>query len=242
MKINRSFIASYLLTAFAALVIIMISSLLEACQKELTFNFEYVDLKLIGEDFVSPIQVVSSHHSERLYVVDQIGKIWVIDRHGYKRPKPFLDISSKLVKLNSAYDERGLLGLALHPEFKNNGRFFIYYQLPPRSGGPTHGTPWNNLSRISEFTVFPDTLRADLNTEKVILEWDDPQFNNNGGTLAFGPDGYLYISIGDGGGVNDIGPGHVEDWYTVNRGGNAQDIETNLLGKILCIDIDAGNP
>jgi hypothetical protein len=244
MRSSRSIIFSHFLTVFAVLgtVILLSTVLLQGCQKEINYNFNSVDLKLIAEDFVSPIQVAASHHSERLYVVDQIGKIWVIDRNGYKRPTPFLDISSKLVNLNPAYDERGLLGLALHPEFKTNGRFFIYYQLPPRAGGPTPGASWNNLSRISEFTVLPNVLRADLSTEKVILQWDDPQFNHNGGTLAFGHDGYLYISIGDGGGANDTGPGHVDDWYTVNSGGNAQNIEANFLGKILCIDIDAGDP
>jgi glucose/arabinose dehydrogenase len=242
MRSNRPVIASHLVIVFTALGIIFLSTLLKACQKELHFDFNAVDLQLIGEDFVSPVQVVSSHHSERLYVVDQIGKIWIIDRKGYQRPKPFLDLTSKLITLDPAYDERGLLGLALHPEFKRNGRFYVYYQLPPQPGGPTHGTLWNNRSRISEFTVLPDVLRADMSSERIILEWDDPQFNHNGGALAFGHDGYLYISIGDGGGTNDTGPGHVEDWYTVNSGGNAQNIEENFLGKILCIDVDGADP
>jgi glucose/arabinose dehydrogenase len=236
MRVDRLIIASHVG------ILILSTVLLQGCQKELNFDYKSIHLKLIAEDFVSPVHLVASHHSERLYVVDQIGKVWVVDRQGYKRPTPFLDISSRLVSLNAAYDERGLIGFALHPEFKTNGRFFVYYQLPPRSGGPNHGTTWNNLSRISEFTVLPDVLRADLSTEKIILEWDDPQFNHNGGALAFGHDNYLYIAIGDGGGAGDTGPGHVNDWYTVNTGGNAQDIEANFLGKILCIDIDGGDP
>lgn len=216
--------------------------LLQGCQKELSFDMGAVDIKLIAEDLVSPIQIVTTKKSNRLYIVDQIGKVWVIDGSGDKRPVPLLDISSKLVSLNPAFDERGLLSLALHPDFANNGRIFIYYQLPPRAGGPAPGVSWNNLSRISEFTVSLNELTADLNSEKVILEWDDPQFNHNGGTLLFGYDNYLYISIGDGGGANDTGPGHVEDWYPTNAGGNAQDIESNFLGKILRIDIDAASP
>jgi glucose/arabinose dehydrogenase len=245
MRINQSNVTSHLIHTFTVLgtVVLLSTLILPGCQKDAKEpNLNAVDLQLIAEDFVSPIQVTSSHNSERLYVVDQIGKVWVIDRNGYKRPTPMLDISSRLVTLNPSYDERGLLGIALHPEFKTNGRFFVYYQVPPRAGGPVPGASWNNLSRISEFKVLPDVLRADMNSERIILEWDDPQSNHNGGTLLFGLDDYLYISIGDGGRANDTGPGHVDDWYLVNGGGNAQNIEANFLGKILRIDVDAGNP
>lgn len=244
MKVNLPGITSQLIPALSKLGVFMLLCVpfLPGCQKVNDPNLNAVDMELFAEDFVSPIQVASTHNSERLYVVDQIGKIWVIDRNGFKRPTPFLDISSKLVSLNPDYDERGLLGVAFHENFKTNGRFFVYYQLPPRAGGPVPGATWNNLSRVAEFNVLPDLQRADPNSEKVILEWDDPQSNHNGGTLAFGHDHYLYISIGDGGGANDVGPGHSNDWYTVNAGGNAQNLEDNFLGKILCIDIDAGSP
>ena len=99
--------------------------LMQSCQKSLEHDFNSIELKLFAEDFVSPIQVASSHNSQRLYVVDQIGKIWTIDKDGYKRPTPFLDISSKIVSLNPDGDERGLLGVAFHEDFKTNGRFFI---------------------------------------------------------------------------------------------------------------------
>ena len=240
MRINPSKITSHLKSAFTVSLFILL--ILPGCQKNNEPNLNAVDLQLIAEDFVSPIQVVATHHSERIFVVDQIGKVWVVDGNGYKRPTPLLDISSKLVTLNPAYDERGLLGISLHEDFKINGRMFVYYQVPPRAGGPVPGASWNNLSRISEFKVSLETLRADINSEKIILEWDDPQPNHNGGTLALGLDDFLYISIGDGGGANDVGPGHINDWYLVNGGGNAQNIEDNFLGKILRIDIESGNP
>ena len=148
-----------------------------------------------------------------------------------------------MVPLNPGYDERGLLGFAFHPDYKTNGRFFIYYTLPPRPGGPTPVNNWNNLSRISEYRVSGGNPNmADMGSEKIILEMDDPQSNHNGGTIAFGPDNYLYIAIGDGGGANDVGPGHVEDWYPVNAGGNGQDIEANLFGNILRLDVNGGAP
>jgi hypothetical protein len=81
-----------------------------------------------------------------------------------------------------------------------------------------------------------------MSSERILLELDDPQSNHNGGTLVFGPDGYLYISIGDGGGANDTNNGHVADWYLANNGGNGQDVEANLFGNILRIDINSGNP
>lgn len=202
-----------------------------------------VDIKLIADNLVSPIGVVAvPDNSKRLFVIDQVGKIWIIDGDGNKLTTPFLDISGKLVPLSAGYDERGLLGLAFHPDYKSNGRFFIYYQMLPRPGGPQAGANWNNLSRISEFKVSANPNVADMTNEKTILEWDDPQSNHNGGTIAFGPDHFLYIAIGDGGAANDVAPGHVEDWYAANAGGNGQDIESNLFGNILRLDINNGNP
>ncbi len=200
-----------------------------------------VDIQLITEGLVSPVAVVAaSDDDKRLFVVDQIGKIWIIDRHGNRLPTPFLDISTKLVTLNPNFDERGLLGLAFHPRYKHNGKFYVYYSAPRRAGGPAPGVLWNNLIRLSEFQVSAGNENtADVSSERFILELDDPQGNHNGGTIAFGPkDGYLYIAIGDGGGANDTPVGHVPDWYLPNAGGNGQDIEANLFGNILRIDVN----
>jgi glucose/arabinose dehydrogenase len=202
------------------------------------------NLQLVTDNLVSPLSVVEPPDaSKRLFIVDQSGKVWIIDANGTKLSAPFLDITSKMVSLSPAYDERGLLSLAFHPNFKTNGKFYVFYTAPPNAGGPQPGSNWNNLTRISEFRVSASNANlADLTTERVILEADHPQSNHNGGTVAFGPDGYLYISIGDGGNKDDVGPGHLPDWYTVNAGGNAQNLTANLMGKILRIDVNNGNP
>ena len=202
-----------------------------------------MDLLLIAENLSSPIGLVPSpDDSGNLYVIDQVGKVWIINDSGTLLQEPFLDVTNRMVPLNTNYDERGLLGLAFHPEYSTNGRIFVYYTAPPNAGGPGEG--WNNISRISEFTVSatnPDQVNQ--GSEKIILEIDQPQGNHQGGTIAFSPeDNYLYISIGDGGAANDVAPGHVTDWYEANEGGNGQDIEANLLGNILRIDVDSGDP
>ncbi len=201
-----------------------------------------IGLGLVAKGFTAPVRVVAApDDSGRLFVVDQIGQIWVIARDGTLLQEPFLDIAARLVELSPGFDDRGLLGLAFHPEYPQNGRFFVYYSTPLREGAPQG---FDHTSRISEFSVSsqnPD--RADPGSERIILEVDQPQSLHNGGTLLFGPeDGFLYISLGDGGAANDAGFGHVADWYQFNEGGNGQDVTQNLLGSILRIDVDSGDP
>lgn len=201
------------------------------------------DLRMVADNMVSPIALdAPPDDSKRLFVVDQVGKVWIIRADGTRSSSPFMDISSKMVTLNGGYDERGLLGFTFHPDFKTNGKFYVFYSAPPHAGGPEPGSSWDNLVRVSEFKVNGDGSQADMGSERVILEVDHPQSNHNGGTLAFGPDGYLYISIGDGGNKDDIGAGHVDDWYTANAGGNGQDLYHNLLGNVLRIDVNSGTP
>jgi glucose/arabinose dehydrogenase len=225
--------------------LILLCFLFTACKKnDDTVAATKVDIQQVGGAFVSPIGLVAApDNSGRLFVIDQVGKIWIIESSGNQLPTPFMDVSSMLVTLSPGYDERGLLGLAFHPQFTTNRKFYIYYQLPPRPGGPTPTTSWNNFSRISEFQASAANNNiADMSTERILLEMDDPQSNHNGGTLAFGADGYLYIAIGDGGAANDVAPGHVDDWYVANAGGNGQDVDANLFGNILRIDVNSGSP
>jgi glucose/arabinose dehydrogenase len=200
-----------------------------------------VGLQSVAEGLTSPVTLTSpGDGSGRLFVVDQAGLIRVLMPDGTLRPEPFLDLRARMVALMPGFDERGLLGLAFHPQYAANGRFFVYYSAPLRAGGPAG---FNHTSHISEFHVSADPNRADPASERIVLQVDEPQFNHNGGTLLFGPDdGDLYISLGDGGGANDVGLGHVADWYADNAGGNGQDVTQNLLGSILRIDVDAGTP
>ena len=92
-------------------------------------------LEVVAEGLVSPLTLSEAPDgSKRLFIVDQVGKIWILDSAGNQIPEPLIDLSSKLTPLNSGYDEKGLLGLAFDPNFKDNGRFFVYYTAPPRAG------------------------------------------------------------------------------------------------------------
>jgi glucose/arabinose dehydrogenase len=201
-----------------------------------------VGVRTIAEGLTSPVAMATpGDGSGRLFVADQVGLIRVLDADGTLRPEPFLDLRSRMVTLMLGFDERGLLGLAFHPQFASNGRFFVYYSAPLRPGGPAG---FNHTSHISEFRVSAsDPNRADPASERILLQVDEPQFNHNAGAIVFGPDdGHLYIALGDGGGANDVGLGHVSDWFADNGGGNGQDVTSNLLGSVLRIDVDGGSP
>lgn len=182
-------------------------------------------LELITSRLKAPTVLTNAGDStNRIFIAEQTGKIKIIE-NGKLLSTPFLDLSEKMVKINSIYDERGLIGLAFHPSYETNGRFFVYYSAPKTGLGISHE------SIIAEYHVSSDPNIADPNSEKIIYRVDQPEENHNGGQLAFGPDGYLYIGLGDGGGAGDR-HGAI---------GNGQDINTSL-GKILRIDVDTQTP
>src|SRR5688572_7016543 len=159
-----------------------------------------VTLDLIAEGLVSPLVVMESpDNSGRLFIVDQGGQIYII-KNGTRVAQPFLDISGKLVPRESPQDERGLLGLAFHPEFANNGRFFVFYSGPLSPTGPAG---WDHTNHVAEYATTVGADQANPASERILLSMDHPQSNHNAGMVAFGNDGYLYISVGDGGGAND---------------------------------------
>lgn len=199
-------------------------------------------LKLVAEGLTSPVTLAEApDESGMIFIADQTGEVRVMNANGELQQEPFLDISDKIVPLEDHYDERGLLGLAFHPQYKTNGKFYVYYSAPLRPEAPDG---YDHTSHLAEYQVSAaDPLKANPGSERILLQVDQPQTNHNAGTLAFGPtDGNLYISIGDGGNRDDQGLGHVDDWYEANVGGNGQDITQNLLGDILRIDVNGGDP
>src|SRR5690606_41617268 len=148
-----------------------------------------IDIELFKSGFAEPCNIQHAN-DERRFVVEQGGRMMIIQGDGTVNTTPFLDISGQV----SSGGERGLLGLAFHPDYANNGYFFVYYTKP------------NGDSQISRFSVDsgnPDL--ADVNSELPIIDYSQPFSNHNGGCLAFGPDGYLYIASGDGGSGGDPG-------------------------------------
>ena len=174
----------------------------------------------------------------QLFVTDQDGILWRINLATGQKAI-FLDVSDRLVSLGvggpGTFDERGLLGVAFHPGFATNGLLYTYTSEPV--DGPADfstmpaGTTANHQSVVLEWQV-PNPCNAtsvvDPATARELLRIDEPQFNHDGGALAFGPDGHLYVSLGDGGAADDQGVGHVE-------GGNGQ-APDNILGSIIRID------
>ena len=167
--------------------------------------------------FVRPVALKEpSDGSKRLFLVEQDGRISILpkDRNG-KQTNLFLDITARKPHVDN---EEGLLSLAFHPRFKSNGKFYVYYnQQSPRR------------SVISEFQVSKaDPMKADPGSERILLEVAQPYGNHKGGDVHFGPDGYLYITLGDGGLARD-------------PHGNGQNLMA-LLGKILRIDVNGNLP
>jgi glucose/arabinose dehydrogenase len=144
-------------------------------------------LEKIAEGVTSPVAFAhAGDGSGRIFIVEQPGRI-VVMKNGKAAPKPFLDLGGRVERLGENYSEKGLLGLAFHPDYENNGRFFVYYSSPARKGGVDH------VAVLAEYKASGDQAQM---AEKVLLRVDQPESNHNGGQLAFGPDGYLYLASG----------------------------------------------
>uniref|UniRef100_A0A8C8AAY9 HHIP like 2 n=1 Tax=Otus sunia TaxID=257818 RepID=A0A8C8AAY9_9STRI len=170
------------------------------------------------------LMVHANDHTHRMFIAEQVGVVWVYLPDGSRLEEPFLDIKSIVLATPWIGDERGFLGMAFHPKYKYNGKFYIYYSYMDK----------NRVEkiRISELKVLAsDANKADPRSERNLLELEEPAANHNGGQLLFGVDGYMYLFTGDGGKAGD----------PFGKFGNAQNKST-LLGKVLRIDVDGKNP
>ena len=168
-------------------------------------------LKPVASGFAKPLYLTHAH-DQRLFVVQQAGQIMIIEG-GVTRPTPFLDIKTRV---GSNGNEQGLLSVAFHPNYQKNGLFYVNY------------TNLEGSTTIARYHVSADPNVADEISEQILLTIPQPYSNHNGGHILFGPDGYLYIGMGDGGAAND-------------PHNNGQSLNT-LLGKILRLDVDTGSP
>jgi glucose/arabinose dehydrogenase len=173
-----------------------------------------IELRPFAVGFDKPIFLTHANDgSGRLYVVEQTGRIRLLANNGSASQNVFIDLSHKL---KSSRGEMGLLGLAFHPKYKTNGFFFVNY------------TSIDMKDTVARYSAFPDKTKGNPSSEAMILAIPDPASNHNGGMLAFGPDGYLYIGTGDGGGRDDT--------FKTSRD------PSSLLAKMLRIDVDKSAP
>jgi glucose/arabinose dehydrogenase len=172
-----------------------------------------LEATLVVSGFNQPVAIANAGDA-RMFVVERLGLIRIVNSSNVIRATPFLNLTTIV---DASGGEQGLLGMAFHPDYATNGYFYVHYTRDP---GPSL-----DRSRVSRFRVGAGTPNiADAGSELVLMEFEQPFANHNGGDLQFGPDGYLYIASGDGG-----------------SGGDPQDNgqkTTTLLGKILRIDVD----
>ena len=196
------------LQVIALVSVIMISCSPQPVQHDTTAN----SLVPFAKGVNKPV-CISNCGDSRLFITDQTGYIWIIDSAGHVNPQPFLDIHER-VKYGG---EQGLLGLAFNPQYASNRYFYVHYV---GVGDSIH------ISRFNVSSVDPG--HADPQSEFKLMTIFHPFTNHNGGDLQFGPDGFLYSGLGDGGSAGDPG----------NRAQNLSE----YLGKLLRIDVNHGNP
>lgn len=191
-----------------------------------------VETVVDDERLVSPLGLeVANGENDYHYIVDRLGQVYVQGDDGLNS-EPFIDISDRLAEISG---EMGLLGMAFHPDYQNTRKFYLRYSAPRREGTPES---YSHTEVLAEYDAHENGLSAITDSERTILEIPSPQDTHNSGAILFGPDDYLYIGMGDGGGGGDTATNHASDWYDRNDGGNGQDVTENLLGSILRINVD----
>lgn len=205
---------------------------------------EAAELQPLADSFAAPIGLADPDDGTgRLFVQEQHGVVLILDAAGERADAPLLDIRDRILPLEEGFEERGLLGFALHPDWPASGRVYALYTAPLRPGAPAG---WNHTKRLSEFTLPPGAESVDPATERVLIEIDWPSRKHNGGALVFDPEGRLLVGLGDGGGAHGVGPNVLWSAFDVPAeqlywDRLAQDV-TSLYGSILRIDVDRGFP
>lgn len=188
-------------------------------QKNIAIPAISLSVKAIASGIQAPTAMVFPDN-QHAWITEQSGKVRVIE-NGKLLVDPLIDVASKMFKLSNGYEERGLLGITVNPQFKINKKVYLYYDRSSSLGS-------NHTGVLAEYKFSEATRKMDLNSERIILTVEEPDGNHNGGCIQFGPDGYLYLSLGDGGGQGD----------QHGKIGNGQDM-TSWHGKILRIDVDS---
>lgn len=191
-----------------------------------------VSLELLADGFVYPTDMVEAPDgSKRLFVTDQPGTIYTVDKETGETSVA-VDLSDEVLDVYGSFSERGLLGIACHPDFEDNGRVFVRYSAPQTEEDPSAAS---HAEVLTELTA--DGAEIDPDSERELLRVPQPRNIHQGGSVLFGPDGYLYLTFGDGGATFD----HLESsWFDANpgMGAHSQTTQDNLLGSVLRIDVD----
>lgn len=176
--------------------------------------------QLVTTNLQAPLNIAFPGNGDML-IAEQTGKIRLF-KNNKLQDSALLDLHSKLIKMKDGYEVRGLLGFTIHPKFSSNRKIYVYYSAPSADPKSDH------MDVLAEYTLTADHSKADPNSGRILFTINWPLGGNNGGCLRFGPDGYLYISMGDGGGNGDK-HGDI---------GNGQNMNT-WQGKILRIDVNS---
>lgn len=189
-----------------------------------------LDLEPVVTELAAPTDIAFTPPMDEALVATQPGTIYHVDLTD-GTTQVALDLTDRVV----TGGERGLLGIALHHAVEETNRLFVRYSAPATDATPSG---YSHTFVTAEFRLDDSVRSVQPTSERAVIEIPQPQANHNSGEILFGPDDYLYVFTGDGGGAGDVGRGHPDDWYGANAGGNGQDTRHHLLGGVLRLDVD----
>jgi glucose/arabinose dehydrogenase len=204
-------------------------------QDDQAIEQERVGLETVATGLTQPTNLAHAPGDDDLWLVtEQAGTVRAVTSDGLVG-EPVVDVGDELVDRSSW--EQGLVGIAFHPDFTDNRTLYLRFSATPRDGTPAD---YSHTFVLEELRLTEDRRSVVTDSRQTILEIPQPGPVHNSGAMAFGPEGLLYVGVGDGGGDQfDTGPGHASDWYDHNKGGNGQDVTENLCGSVLRLDVDS---